>query len=38
MNILFQLLSSDNKSLAQTTWDLLARLPLYQDFPEEIDF
>ena len=38
MSILFQLLSSDNKSLAQTTWNLVARLPLYEEFPEEVDF
>ena len=37
MKILFELLGSEFHSLAETAWNLVARLPLYMDFPEEVN-
>ena len=38
MDILFSLLKSEYKALAETAWNLIARLPLCLDFKEEISF
>jgi hypothetical protein len=38
MSILFHLLGSNSKPLAETAWNLVARLPIYLNFTEEVDF
>ena len=38
MDILFSLLKSEYKTLAETAWNLIARLPICLDFNEEIFF